>query len=345
MIDFSKVMRSLNEASAPIRRGQGNANNLKGEMFENALANNILPAINPKGDFRRVPTANYKGKGDLAVKTDVYNANSQSGEPNEDIKDNINYSAKVSSPTSNDIGIHDGSHHGGTLSKLMADRNIPDSIRNAIKMKFGSVGRMGNSLHDVFGGSSKFGKDEFMLSNDRFKADFPKEHAELIEHLENNKYEIINGLLRQKKRNGAARDEDAYSGPNAFDPSPVRRLAHLRLNDNKGSLDGNLEFHNLDDDLVKEFMENFEWSFPDGYNNLALVAKEEHRSGKPAGRDFNLLNINPKHSSKSEQIRNSPGMITAKLGVTDLVKEIMGKPLKSGEIKDQGRQGLSFEER
>ncbi len=240
--------------------------------------------------------------------------------------------------------------HKGTFSKLLGgslyndDGSIIDindleglmkhpksNIVKALIMRFGHPNlqaggeNIGSKLQELFG--DEFNFDGFpidnrrRLDNKRFgERQFADIRQEFLEDLDTRKYELFNGLLRQKgtprRWEGQTSGEpnpdgwNPYISENPFDPSPISRFAHLRREQPDG-MAGDLSVYDFNDDNIREILEEYEWDLPTGinpnsfnesrpqYNSLRLKRK----GGDPE--DW-ILDIKGRHTEEAMASDNSP---------------------------------------
>ena len=258
MINFSNVARQLNEQPG----GNPNAGRAAfdvGAKFENALQGQILPKLNPRGRFQR-PAG--------SVKTDVY-----SEHPSGNVDKNINYSAKVIRDGGTDIGGHDtgdpraveAGHASenawkGTFSKVglggdLIDNPSGNKAAEAMAMRFG---RQGRSMRDLLGDSiaNRIEPGSQVLSNEQILTHYPDHARALMEHLNENKKNVLDGLLRKRSTNRQPGDRPYVD----YDPQPIHRLAKLKRSDRTGLLNGRLSISNMGEEDLEELLEQYNWT-------------------------------------------------------------------------------------
>ena len=314
-MDFSKIARQLNEepfgsdgewtgksvlGGDPIRREKNNNRSTsknktgkRGHFFENKVAdilNDVGSKVGPTFD---------------AVKNKVHTVVGDGATRKADILDEKGNGYSVKTKMNNDQGmkIQQSSHPGTLYSKLgvWSDDRLDSSNRETQKaslrgnpllqsmiMMFGNDKVAGKDIANLVGMNNgltakqlntlqnfKKGDKSFMKAK-QLKEEFPDQYSALMDHLYQNTFGIINGLVRQK---GAIDKREPDQ-----DLRPVDRfVSHITdegvSGKNLGTDDdpeydftGSLAMHDIGNDAVRDAIEKLQWFNDD--DRFYLAEKE-----------------------------------------------------------------------
>ncbi len=277
-----------------VRRGQQNNNqNLgrfnkpgeRGRRFEGKISE-LLNFLSPRGD-NSISGSNHRVLGGR-MKTDIIN------------DDGVGYSVKTKMNNDDPMKVQQSSYDSTLWSKLnvpwskraQSTESFTDDIKGnklaqALVMrfgsKFGSLDKVGELLKDElspeqikilqnFNADNQDSENPFMSNEEMFNA-FPEHYDELLGHLNDNKYEIFNNLVRK-------------AGGQNGDNNPIQRfISHISdegvngqalgvdSNDNPiYDFSGSLDVHDMSDETVQEAMKKLQWF---GTGNRFYMAENE----------------------------------------------------------------------
>ena len=337
MVDFSKVARQLDNLKEALGEGGG--------IFEKRIAPQILQNMNPDGNFISAPGQKIKTdiideKGGNPADNDHYSIKWK--------RDNdFGYKTHQTSAQNKIWRGRDGKskmsdnlgHFKGLFSKFLsrAPGDTPgkyagdiqqDLVRQALILKFGShigsIPQFRNVLAQTKKGGKLSEKQLNFLSNldndqerqktnpflttEEMDENFPDQFEALRNHLESNKKEIFDRLVR---KNGF-QNGDYSQG----DPSPVNK--HLSfIKDGASGWNGTAQVRDISNERVEEAMQKLKWFFKD--NKIYLNDSEEEDVAR------RLLEIHPIDLAGSNWALQPNGSDADSAGVLNGIRESVGK--------------------
>lgn len=275
-----------------VRRGQQNQDLKKfnkagerGRRFESKISE-LLNHLSPRDD-NPISGANHRVLGGR-MKADIMN------------DDGVGYSVKTKMNNDDPMKVQQSSYDSTLWSKLnipwakraqstntftddIKDNKLAQALVMRFGSKFGSLDKIGELINDElnpdqmkilqnFNPDSGKSKNPFMSNEEMFNA-FPEHYETLLGHLNDNKYEIFNSLVRQ-------------AGGQNGDANPIQRfISHMTDEGVSGSpldvdsngdpiynFSGNLDVHDMSDETVQEAMKKLQWF---GTGNRFYMAENE----------------------------------------------------------------------
>ncbi len=350
MVDFRKVSKQVFEMAA----GDG------GRRFENQV---------PRLMKNIYPDRNFVQPSSQRVKTDLYE-DKGTGDPRDNVNYSVKYTRDNGNPSkvhqvNHNPRFADNFPHG-TFSKLKVPtqgfddrdqffRTLKDSkLHQAMVMRFGTnmknneggnldVGSFGeyfkkftdgNRINDAqMNALQRAFKDKenpFLLAGEMAK-NFPEHHKALTEHLDANKLDIFNNMVRRNGYYNPNFIDDAYD---RVDPSNISRLIHRHVGEDYDQLN----IRDASDEQVKKAVDQMNWYGKGSHTYLAPEKTDDWNKRlldvMPWDHEASRWANNPSSTEFDQDERNwgaRPGYMKATMGMDEEFVDQFFPKIWSGE--------------